>query len=85
MEHFSIIVKLFVIMGLTWSDMFHFLGIKLVGSGSISLGINYSVLNEMKRYELWLNTEDFRLENYSFNTGNICSMIGQIVTEFFNI
>jgi hypothetical protein len=52
MEHFSIIVKLFVIMGLTWSDMFHFLGIKLVGSGSISLGINYSVLNEMKRYEL---------------------------------
>jgi hypothetical protein len=52
MEHFSIIVKLFVIMGLTWSDMFHFFGIKLVGSGSIHLGINYSVLNEMKQHEL---------------------------------
>ncbi len=31
------------------------------------------------------NTEDFRLENYLFNTGNIRSMIGQIVTEFDQI
>ncbi len=55
----------------------------ILGSGGIRLGINYSVLNEMKRYEQWPNTKDFRLENYSFNTGNICLMIGQIVTEFY--
>ncbi len=56
-----------------------------IGSGGIRLGINYSVLNEMKRYEYWPNTKDFGLENYSFNTGNIRSMIGQIVTEFYRI
>ncbi len=54
-----------------------------VGSGSIHLGINYSVLNEMKRYKQWPHTEDFGLENYLFNTRNIQSMIGQIVTEFY--
>jgi hypothetical protein len=42
-------------------------------------------VNETKQDKKWPNTEDFRLENYSFNTGNICSMIGQIVTEFYQI
>ncbi len=31
------------------------------------------------------DTIDFMLENYLFNTGNIHSMIGQIVTEFYRI
>ncbi len=54
-----------------------------IGSGSIHLGINYSVLNEMKRHEQWPSTKDFRLENYLFDTRSIHSMIGQIVTEFY--
>ncbi len=56
-----------------------------IGNGGIHLGINYSVSNEMKRDEQWPNTEDFRLLNYSFNTGNIRSIIGEIVTEFYQI
>jgi hypothetical protein len=52
----------------------------ILGSGGICLHINYLVLNETKRYKYWLNTKDFGLENYSFNTGNIHSKIGQIVT-----
>jgi hypothetical protein len=32
-----------------------------------------------------MNNEDFRLVNSLFNTGNIHSMIGQIVTDFFYI
>ncbi len=56
-----------------------------IGNGGINLGINYSVLNEMKQYKLWPNAEHFRLVNYSFNTGNIHSIIGQIVTEFNQI
>ncbi len=47
--------------------------------------LNYSVLNETKRNELSPNTEDFRLVKYSFNTRNIYSKIGQIVTEFYQI
>jgi hypothetical protein len=54
-----------------------------LSNGSICLCMNYSVLNETKWNKKWLNTEDFRLVNYSFNTGNICSNIGQIVTDFF--
>ncbi len=56
-----------------------------IGNSSICIGINYSVLNKTKRYEWWPNTEDFRLVNYSFNTGTIHSTIGQIVTEFYQI
>jgi hypothetical protein len=55
----------------------------VVGNISIHIGINYSVLNKTKGYKYWLNTEDFRLVNYLFNTGNIRSKIGQIVTEFY--
>ena len=47
--------------------------------------MNYSVLNETKQNEEWPNTEDFRLVNYSFNTRNIRSMIGLIVTEIYQI
>jgi hypothetical protein len=53
-----------------------------VSNGGICLGMNYLVLNETKQNELWPNTKDFRLVNYLFNTGNICSKIGQIVTDF---
>ncbi len=56
-----------------------------IGNGGIRLGINYSVSNETKWEEKWPNTEDFRLINYSFNTGNIRSIIGQIVTKFYRI
>ncbi len=52
-------------------------------NGGICLGMNYLVLNKTKQNELWLNTNDFRLVNYLFNTGNICSKIGQIVTDFW--
>ncbi len=47
--------------------------------------MSYLVLNEMKQNEYWLNTEDFRLLNYSFNTRNIRSKIGQIATDFWQI
>ncbi len=57
----------------------------MVGSGGIHLSINYSVLDETKQYEKWPNTEDFGLENYLLNTGNIRSMIGPMVTEFYQI
>jgi hypothetical protein len=53
--------------------------------GSIRLGINYSVLNQTKQYEQCLNTQDFRLVNYLFSTGNIHSKIGQTVTKFYQI
>ncbi len=41
------------------------------------------MLNETRQNEKWQNTEYFKLENYSFNTGNICSKIGQIDTEIY--
>jgi hypothetical protein len=56
-------------------------GVFNLSNGSIHLGINYLVLNETKQNELGLNTKDFRLVNCSFNTRNICSKIGQIVTD----
>ncbi len=56
-----------------------------VGNGGICICINYLVLNEMKRYKQRSNTKDFRLVNYSFDTGYIRSKIGQIVTEFYRI
>jgi hypothetical protein len=51
----------------------------------IHLGFNYWVSIETKQNEYWPNTKDFRLVNYSFNTGNICSKIGQIVTDLWRI
>ncbi len=57
----------------------------MLGDGGIHIGINYVVLNEMKQYEYWPYTEDFRLVSYLFNTENICSKTGQIVTEFHPI
>ncbi len=56
-----------------------------LSNGIIRIDINNSVLNETKQYKQWPNIEDFGLVNYSFNTGNICSKIGQIVTEFYLI
>ncbi len=54
-----------------------------ISNSCIHLGINYKVSNEMNRDEKWPNTKDFRLVNYSFNTRNICSKIGQIVTDLW--
>ncbi len=44
---------------------------------------NYLVYFETNSYEWWQNTDFFSLVNYSFNTGNIHSKIGQIVTDFW--
>jgi hypothetical protein len=54
-----------------------------LSNGGILLGMNYSVLNMTKQNEWWPNTKYFSLVNYLFNTGNICSKIGQIVTDFW--
>ncbi len=54
-----------------------------LSNGGIELSINYSVLNEMKWNEQWPNTEDLRLVNYLFNTGNINSKIGQILIDLW--
>ncbi len=53
-----------------------------LSNGSIHLGMNYLVLNEANQNKQWPNTKYFRLVTYSFNTGNICSKIGQIVPDF---
>jgi hypothetical protein len=56
----------------------------LVNNGGIHFGMNYSVLNETKQNKMNSDhTKDFRLVNYSFNTGNIRSKIGQIVTDLW--
>jgi len=81
----SFVIDILAFLGLE-TLLFEKLGdFSALGSGDIRLSINYSVSNETKRDEYWPNTEDFRLLNYSFNTGNIRSMIGQIVTEFYRI
>ncbi len=56
-----------------------------LGNCDIRSYTNYSMLNEMRWNEEWPNTKYFRQVNYSFNTGNICSKIGQIVAEFYLI
>ncbi len=56
-----------------------------LGNSGIHLGINYLVSNETKWNEYWLNAEGFRLVNNSFNTRNIHSKIGQIVTDLWQI
>ncbi len=52
-----------------------------LGNGGIHIGINYLVLNEANEMNSDQNTEDFRLVKHLFNKRNICSKIGQIVTD----
>ncbi len=49
-----------------------------LSNDGIHLVMSYSVLNEM-------NTKYFRQINYLFNTGNIHSKNGKIVTDFRQI
>jgi hypothetical protein len=53
--------------------------------GGIQFRVKLFSVFETKWDKQWPNTEDFRLVNYSFNTGNTHSKIRQIVTKFYRI